>query len=114
VAGPNWSYGSRVVFAIYYVLFFFWLALVARLVVEVVKGFARQWRGPTSAIAVVSLEIAYRVTDPPVRQSIPEGPTGIWENPVEGWAARTLGWAKTHLWTVARARLVGQLLARPL
>lgn len=54
-------------FAIYYVLFFFWLALVARLVVEVVKSFARQWRGPSSAIAAGTLEVAFLVTDPPVK-----------------------------------------------
>jgi YggT family protein len=54
-------------FAIYYVLFFFWLALVTRLVVEVVKSFARQWRGPSSALAAGSLEIAFLVTDPPIR-----------------------------------------------
>lgn len=54
-------------FAIYYVLFFFWLALVARLVVEVVKSFARQWRGPSSGIAAGTLEVAFLVTDPPVK-----------------------------------------------
>lgn len=54
-------------FAIYYLLFFFWLALVARLVVEVVKSFARKWRGPTSALAAGSLEVAFVVTDPPIR-----------------------------------------------
>ncbi|HEY1973166.1 MAG TPA: YggT family protein [Pseudonocardia sp.] len=54
-------------FAIYYVLFFFWLALVTRLVVEVVKSFARQWRGPSSPLAAGSLEIAFLVTDPPIR-----------------------------------------------
>lgn len=54
-------------FAIYYLLFFFWLALVARLVVEVVKSFARKWRGPSSALAAGSLEVAFVVTDPPIR-----------------------------------------------
>jgi YggT family protein len=58
---------SGVKFAIYYVLFFFWLALVTRLVVEVVKSFARQWRGPHSALVAGSLEIAFVVTDPPIR-----------------------------------------------
>jgi YggT family protein len=59
--------GLGVQFAIYYVLFFFWLALVARLVVEVVKSFARNWRGPHSGLAAGTLEIAFLVTDPPVK-----------------------------------------------
>lgn len=59
--------GLGLQFAIYYVLFFFWLALVARLVVEVVKSFARQWRGPNSPIAAGTLEVAFLVTDPPIR-----------------------------------------------
>ena len=54
-------------FAIYYVLFFFWLALVARLVVEVLKSFARQWRGPNNELAAGSLELAFVVTDPPMK-----------------------------------------------
>jgi YggT family protein len=54
-------------FAIYYVLFFFWAALVTRLIVEVLKSFARQWRGPHSPLAAGSLEIAFVVTDPPIR-----------------------------------------------
>ncbi|MGQ0479799.1 MAG: YggT family protein [Pseudonocardia sp.] len=54
-------------FAIYYVLFFFWLALVVRLVVEVLRSFARKWRGPTSPAAAGSLEMAFLVTDPPVK-----------------------------------------------
>ncbi|WP_028936062.1 YggT family protein [Pseudonocardia spinosispora] len=53
-------------YAIYYVLFFFWLALVTRLVVEVVKSFARHWRGP-SGVAAGSLEVAFVVTDPPIK-----------------------------------------------
>lgn len=59
--------GLGVQFAVYYVLFFFWLALVTRLVVEVLKSFARSWRGPNSSIAAGTLEIAFVVTDPPVR-----------------------------------------------
>lgn len=59
--------GLGVQFAIYYVLFFFWLALVTRLVVEVLKSFARSWRGPNSSIAAGTLEVAFVVTDPAVR-----------------------------------------------
>lgn len=54
-------------FAIYYVLFFFWLALVVRLVVEVLRSFARSWRGPASPVAAGALEVAFVVTDPPVK-----------------------------------------------
>nr|WP_222131820.1 YggT family protein [Pseudonocardia sp. C8] len=50
---------------IYYVLFFFWLLLAARIVVETVRSFARQWRpaGPPA----VALEVVFTVTDPPVK-----------------------------------------------
>ncbi|ALE74077.1 putative membrane protein [Pseudonocardia sp. Ae168_Ps1] len=52
-------------FLIYYVLFFFWLLLAARIVVEMVRSFARQWRpaGPPA----VALEVVFTVTDPPVK-----------------------------------------------
>lgn len=52
-------------FLIYYLLFFFWLLLAARIVVEMVRSFARQWRpaGPPA----VALEVVFTVTDPPVR-----------------------------------------------
>jgi len=52
-------------FVIYYLLFFFWLLLTARIVVELVRSFAREWRpGGASAVA---LETVYTMTDPPVR-----------------------------------------------
>ena len=50
---------------LYYVLFVFWLLLTARVVVELVRVFAREWR-PAGGVAV-SLETIYTVTDPPVR-----------------------------------------------
>ena len=50
---------------VYYVLFFFWLLLTARVVVELVRAFAREWR-PAGGVAV-TLETIYTVTDPPVR-----------------------------------------------
>lgn len=59
--------GLEVRFAIYYVLFFFWLALVVRLVVEVLRSFARNWRGPSSPVAAGALEVAFVVTDPPLK-----------------------------------------------
>jgi YggT family protein len=52
-------------FLVYYVLFFFWLLLAARIVVEMVRSFARQWHpaGPPA----VALEVVFTVTDPPVK-----------------------------------------------
>lgn len=49
----------------YYLLFAFWLVLMARIVVELVRSFAREWR-PAGGVAV-TLESIYTVTDPPVR-----------------------------------------------
>ncbi len=51
--------------AVYWVLFAFWLLLTARVVVELVRSFARDWR-PAGGVAV-TLETIYTVTDPPVR-----------------------------------------------
>ena len=50
---------------IFYVLFAFSLFLTARVVVELVRTFAREWR-PAGGVAV-TLETVYTVTDPPVR-----------------------------------------------
>jgi YggT family protein len=54
-----------VLLVLYYLLFFFWLLLTARVVVELVRTFAREWR-PVGGVAV-TLETIYTVTDPPVR-----------------------------------------------
>ncbi|MGH3515812.1 MAG: YggT family protein [Haloechinothrix sp.] len=54
-----------VLLLVYYVLFVFWLLLVARVVVELVRSFAREWH-PAGGVAV-TLETIYTVTDPPVR-----------------------------------------------
>jgi YggT family protein len=51
--------------ALYYVLFLFWLVLLARVVAELVRAFAREWH-PSGGVAV-ALETIYTVTDPPVR-----------------------------------------------
>jgi YggT family protein len=51
--------------ALYWVLFAFWLLLTARVVVELVRAFAREWR-PAGGVAA-TLETIYTVTDPPVR-----------------------------------------------
>ncbi len=46
-------------------LFIFWLLLIARIVIEFVRSFSRDWhpRGAT----VVILELIMTVTDPPVK-----------------------------------------------
>ncbi|MFW0792894.1 YggT family protein [Gordonia sp. CPCC 205515] len=66
---------------LYYLLFIYWLLLLARLVVELVRAFAREWR-PTG-IAVVIIEIVFTTTDPPIRAlrrilpPIPLGPVRL-------------------------------------
>ncbi|MBV9012247.1 MAG: YggT family protein [Pseudonocardiales bacterium] len=50
---------------VYYLLFFFWLLLTARIVVELVRTFARNWQ-PVGGVAI-ALESVYTMTDPPVR-----------------------------------------------
>jgi len=64
-----------------FALFVFWLLLIARIVVEFVRSFSRDWhpRGAT----VVILELIMTITDPPVkllRRLIPQlnlGPVRI-------------------------------------
>ena len=56
-----------------YALFVFWLLLIARVVIEFIRSFSRDWhpRGAT----VVILEVVLSVTDPPVnllRRLIPQ------------------------------------------
>ncbi|BBZ04041.1 membrane protein [Mycolicibacterium chitae] len=48
-----------------FALFIFWLLLIARIVVEFIRSFSRDWhpKGPT----VVILEIIMTLTDPPVK-----------------------------------------------
>lgn len=62
---------------IYYVLFAFWLLLIARIVVEVVRSLARDWH-PRGVMAIL-LEMVFTITDPPVRllrKLIPTIPIG--------------------------------------
>jgi YggT family protein len=56
---------NAVLLVVWYVLFAFWLLLTARIVVELVRAFAREWH-PAGGVAV-TLETIYTVTDPPVR-----------------------------------------------
>lgn len=57
---------------LYYLLFCFWLLLTGRVVVDLVRSFAREWR-PAGGVAV-TVETIYTMTDPPVnflRRKIP-------------------------------------------
>ncbi|PRX46493.1 YggT family protein [Prauserella shujinwangii] len=56
---------DAVLLILYFLLFLFWLLLTARIVVELVRAFAREWR-PSGGVAV-ALETIYTVTDPPVK-----------------------------------------------
>lgn len=46
-------------------LFIFWLLLIARIVIEFIRSFSRDWH-PRGATAVI-LEIIMSITDPPVK-----------------------------------------------
>jgi YggT family protein len=48
-----------------FALFVFWLLLIARVVVEFIRSFSRDWQ-PKGATVVI-LELIMTVTDPPVR-----------------------------------------------
>ena len=48
-----------------FALFLFWLLLIARVVVEFIRSYSRDWR-PRGATVVI-LEIIMSVTDPPVK-----------------------------------------------
>ena len=49
----------------YFVLLFFFLLLLARLVFDYVMMFARSWR--PSGVVAAGLEVVYSVTDPPLK-----------------------------------------------
>ena len=57
--------GFAIQTVVYYLLFFFWLLLTGRIVVELVRAFAREWR-PAGGVAI-TVETIYTVTDPPVK-----------------------------------------------
>ncbi len=62
---------------VYLVLFLFGLLLIARVVVEFIRSFARDWH--PSGFVVVILEAIFTITDPPVRllrRLIPPIPLG--------------------------------------
>ena len=47
------------------VVFFFFIALIVRLVLDWIQVFARDWR-PTGVVLIVA-EIVYSITDPPIK-----------------------------------------------
>ena len=51
--------------AIQYVLYLYLIIVLARLVVEVTRQFARSWR--PVGVAAVGLELIYAATDPPLK-----------------------------------------------
>ena len=48
-----------------FALFVFWLLLIARVVVEFIRSFSRDWH--PKGLTVVVLEVIMTVTDPPVK-----------------------------------------------
>ncbi|MGK2881009.1 MAG: YggT family protein [Mycobacterium sp.] len=52
-------------FVLTIVLFFYWLLLIARVVIEFIRSFSRDWH--PRGLTVVSLEAVMTVTDPPVK-----------------------------------------------
>jgi YggT family protein len=48
-----------------FALFAFWLLLIARVVVEFIRSFSRDWQ--PKGLTVVVLEVIMTVTDPPVK-----------------------------------------------
>src|ERR1700744_3385724 len=48
-----------------FALFVFWLLLIARVVVEFIRSFSRDWQ--PRGLTVVILEVIMTVTDPPVK-----------------------------------------------
>jgi YggT family protein len=64
---------NGLIYAIGIALFIFWLLLIARVVIEFIRSFSRDWH--PRGLTVVVLEIILSVTDPPVnllRRLIPQ------------------------------------------
>lgn len=51
--------------AVEYVLYLYIVVILARLVVEATRQFARKWR--PVGVAAISLEVVYITTDPPIK-----------------------------------------------
>lgn len=50
---------------LFFALFIFWLLLIARVVVEFIRSFSRDWH--PKGLTVVILEVILTLTDPPVK-----------------------------------------------
>lgn len=50
---------------LWWVLQIFWFLLLARIIVEMIQSFSRDWR-PSGVMAVI-FEILFTITDPPVK-----------------------------------------------
>jgi YggT family protein len=64
---------NSLIYAIGVALFIFWLLLIARVVIEFIRSFSRDWH--PRGFTVVVLEIVLSITDPPVnllRRLIPQ------------------------------------------
>ena len=62
---------------VYLLLYLFGLLLIARVVIEFIRSFARDWH--PSGVIVIILEMIFTITDPPVRllrRLIPPIPLG--------------------------------------
>jgi YggT family protein len=71
-----------------FALFVFWLLLIARVVVEFIRSFSRDWH--PKGVTVVILEVIMTVTDPPVkllRRLIPQLTIGAVRSVDHGAAA---------------------------
>lgn len=56
---------TTLLLVLYYIFFIYWLLLLGRLVVELVRTFARDWR--PAGWSVVIIEIVFTTTDPPIK-----------------------------------------------
>ena len=56
---------SQFLYLVGFALFLFWLLLIARIVIEFIRSFSRDWH--PRGITVVILETIMTLTDPPVK-----------------------------------------------
>lgn len=56
---------APLLYTVGFALFLFWLLLIARIVIEFIRSFSRDWR--PRGFTVVILELIMTVTDPPVK-----------------------------------------------
>ena len=46
-------------------LLVFWLLIIARMIVETTRSFARSWR--PAGVAAMAMDVVYTITDPPMK-----------------------------------------------